>query len=70
MTKEFTVNDMSCQHCVTTITTEVARVPGVQAVTVDLERKQVTVNADEQVAPETIVGAINEAGYTEVTVLS
>lgn len=70
MTKQFTVRDMSCQHCVTAITNEVASVPGVQNVNIDLSSKHVSVEANDQVTTETLVAAINEAGYTDVTTLN
>ena len=43
---------------------------GVQQVTLDLGTKRVSVAAREDVASETITSAINEAGYTAITVLS
>lgn len=70
MTKEFAVRDMSCQHCVAAITKEVASVPGVQNVSIDLGSKHVSVEAGEQVTTETLLAAINEAGYTDITTLS
>ena len=70
MTTEFSVPEVSCQHCVSAITGEVKRLPGVQNVTVDLSTKRVRVEAGEQVTPDAVVAAINEAGYDEVTVLS
>jgi copper chaperone CopZ len=70
MTKAFIVSDMSCGHCAQAITREVSGVPGVQNVTVDLGTKRVSVEAREDVASETLTGAINEAGYTEITALS
>ena len=70
MATEFSVPEVSCQHCVNAITGEVKRLPGVQNVTVDLGSKRVRVEADERVTPEAVVEAINEAGYDEVTVLS
>lgn len=70
MTKEFNVPEMSCQHCVNAITKEVTNVPGVQNVKIDLGSKRVSVEAGDQVATDTIVQAINEAGYDEVTVLN
>ena len=70
MTKEFTVRDMSCQHCVAAITKEVASVPGVQNVNIDLASKHVAVEASEHVTAETLLAAINEAGYTDVTALN
>jgi len=70
MTKEFTVADISCGHCAQAITKEVSGVQGVQNVTVDVGTKRVSVEASEQVSTDTIVNAINEAGYTEITQLN
>ena len=70
MTTEFSVPEVSCQHCVQAITAEVSRLPGVQNVKVDLGSKRVRVEADERVSPQAVVEAINEAGYDDVTVLS
>ncbi len=69
MTKEFSVPEVSCQHCVNAITGEVSRLPGVQNVKVDLGSKRVQVEGDESVTTENVVAAINEAGYDDVTVL-
>lgn len=70
MTKEFTVQDISCAHCVQAITREVSNVPGVQNVAVDLGTKRVSVQANEQVSTDTIINAINEAGYVDITSLN
>lgn len=70
MIKEFQVPDISCQHCVNAITQEVSNVQGVQNINVDLASKRVRVEANEQVPTQTIVEAINEAGYDDVTVLN
>jgi copper ion binding protein len=70
MTKQLTVNDMTCGHCVQSVTQAVSSVPGVQNVQIDLATKRVNVEASEQVSTATLVQAINEAGYTEVQVLN
>ena len=70
MTKDFNVPEMSCQHCVNAITKEVSGVQGVQLVKIDLGTKRVSVQANDTVSSDTIVEAINEAGYDDVTVLS
>jgi copper chaperone len=58
----FRVDDMSCNHCVSTIRSALgARMPGA-AVTVDLPGKIVTVAGDAAVAE----AAIREAGYEPV----
>lgn len=70
MTTEFNVPTISCQHCVNAITKEVQGVQGVQHVNVDLSSKRVSVQADASVTTETLIQAINEAGYDEVTLLN
>jgi len=62
----FQVPDATCQHCVKAITGELAKIPGVRSVDVDLERKLVTVTVEGAVPNEQIRAAIEEAGY-EVT---
>lgn len=57
------VPDMSCQHCVDAITSEVSAVDGVTEVTVDLAAKTVVVLGGDTTA---VIAAIDEAGY-EVT---
>ena len=52
--------DISCQHCVDAITTEVTKVEGVTDVTVDLDTKTVAVIGGDETA---IVAAIDKAGY-------
>ena len=70
MTQEFTVQDISCGHCAQAITKEVQGVAGVQNVKVDINTKRVRVEANDQVSTDTIINAINEAGYADITVLN
>ena len=63
-TETFRVEGMTCDHCRSAVTTEVSAVPGVQAVTVDIEAGTVTVCADQPVAQSDIAAAVDEAGYT------
>jgi copper chaperone len=65
MKATFVVPDVSCSHCVEAITSEVATVPGVQSVEVDLASKTVTVVGDP-LDGDAVVGAIDEAGYDVV----
>ena len=60
MTATYSVPDISCQHCVDAITTEVTKVDGVIDVNVDLDAKTVAVVGGDETA---IVAAIDEAGY-------
>ena len=58
----YAVPGVSCEHCRSAIATEVGRVPGVDAVEVDLERKLVVVRGGT-LADVEIRAAIDEAGY-------
>lgn len=70
MTIKLIVPEMSCQHCVNSITGEVSQLAGVQNVAIDLGSKHVRVDADETVTTQAVIAAVNEAGYDEVTVVS
>jgi copper chaperone CopZ len=58
----YTVSGMTCEHCVSAISSEVSGVAGVEAVDVDLARGQVTVTGDGYTDDE-IRAAVDEAGY-------
>jgi copper ion binding protein len=62
----YSVTGMTCDHCVRAVEAEVARIPGVASVTVDLAAGQVTLRSDEPVDPAVVSAAVEEAGY-EVT---
>lgn len=70
VTERFHVPEISCQHCVNAVTNAVSAVSGVQNVTVVLSDQSVTVERNDDVSSDTIVAAINDAGYDEVTRLS
>lgn len=69
MTIELIVPEMTCQHCVNSVTGEVSQLQGVRNVSIDLGTKHVSVDADETVTTEAVIAAVNEAGYDEVTVV-
>jgi len=60
----YLVTGMTCAHCKAAVTEEVARVAGVDAVAVDLDRKLVQVRGAVDAAA--VVAAIDEAGYDAV----
>jgi copper chaperone len=66
-TEKYLVPGVSCQHCVAAVTSEVGKLVGVKNVAVNLDNKVVTVEAADSVPPESIVAAIKEAGYEEVS---
>nr|WP_030173464.1 heavy-metal-associated domain-containing protein [Spirillospora albida] len=58
----YSVQGISCGHCVNAITAEVSDVPGVVEVEVDVNAKSVTVRGDE-LDDAALRAAIDEAGY-------
>ncbi|MEX1158095.1 MAG: heavy-metal-associated domain-containing protein [Thermomicrobiales bacterium] len=61
--KQYRVPDISCEHCVRAITNELTSVPGIEAVSIDIPSKLVTVRHGDAVTDEQIVATIAEAGY-------
>ena len=66
-TTVWTVEGMTCGHCVQAVTGEVSALEGVTAVDVDLESGRVTVTADADPSADAVAAAVDEAGYTLVT---
>lgn len=58
----FQVKDMTCGHCVATVTKAVQGMDAAAQVTIDLAAHQVAVESAE--SAERIAQAIREAGYT------
>ena len=65
----FQVNDMTCGHCVSTITKAVRSVDQGAKVEIDLAAHSVQIEPTEADADE-LADAIREAGYTPVAVSS
>lgn len=63
--RSYRVEGMTCDHCVNAVSTEVAKVPGVRAVDVDLGSGSVRVSGD-QVDDGAVRQAITMAGYEVV----
>ncbi len=63
-TSTYTVNGMTCGHCVASVTDEVSKLDGVSAVDVDLASGQVTVESDQPLDDTAVAAAVGEAGYT------
>lgn len=65
----FTVEGMTCAHCVRSVTEEVDAVPGVGEVAVDLATGTLTVTGADSRAPvdeDAVRAAVAEAGYRVV----
>ncbi len=63
VTSTYTVNGMTCQHCVNAVTTELCELDGVRDVQVDLGTGGVTVTSDTPLDQGAVRAAVDEAGY-------
>jgi copper chaperone len=66
-TVTYTIPNISCKHCVHTITTELTDLAGVTSVEGDLDSKQVTVTYDSPATQDLIVTALVEINYPPAT---
>ena len=62
-TRTFTVQGMTCGHCVSSVTEEVQEIPGVERVDVVLETGAVSVSSSEPLDDSALRAAVEEAGY-------
>lgn len=62
-TTTYRVAGMTCAHCVQAVTVEVAKIPGVADVDVDLPTGVLAVASDQSLDHQAIREAVEEAGY-------
>ncbi|HPU13417.1 MAG TPA: cation transporter [Aeromicrobium sp.] len=62
-TQTWTVNGMTCGHCVGAVTEEVQAISGVEKVEVDLASGSLTVTSSGPLAEADVAAAVDEAGY-------
>lgn len=62
-TSTYTVQGMTCSHCVASVTEEVSEIPGVTDVQVDLDSGRVEITAATSVDDAAVRAAVDEAGY-------
>ena len=61
MHKTYTINGMTCEHCVKAITEEVSVIDGVDKVTVSLESGSMTIDSAEEIPFGQVADAVDEA---------
>jgi copper chaperone len=61
----YTVQGMTCAHCVAAVTEEVGRIPGAEHVDVDLESGTLAISG-EDIDAAVVRAAVEEAGYSLV----
>ena len=59
----FKILNMSCEHCVRTIETELSEIDGVHSVNADLTNKSVSIEWDEPAAWDEIKATLVEIKY-------
>ena len=59
----YTVNGMTCGHCVASVTEEITEIEGVTDVAVDLPTGAVTVTSNQPLDQAQVRVAVEEAGY-------
>ena len=62
-TSIFTVEGMTCGHCIASVTEEITEIDGVTDVVVDLPTGAVTVTSAEPLDEAHVRAAVEEAGY-------
>jgi copper chaperone CopZ len=63
VTQTYTVTGMTCGHCAQAVTTELAALPGVDDVQVDVATGAVAVTSAAPLAEPDVRAAVDEAGY-------
>lgn len=63
----FQVDDMTCGHCVSTITNALRSTDGDAKVRIDLATHRIEIE-DASASPDELSDAIKDAGYTPVTI--
>ena len=66
-TTTVTVAGMTCSHCVSAVSEEVAKISGVTDVQVDLDTGAVTIASESGVDASAVEAAVDDAGYTLVS---
>jgi copper chaperone CopZ len=63
MKKTLKIEGVMCQHCVAHVTKALQGMEGVLSVEVNLKKKTAVVEMAEQIADETFISVIKDAGY-------
>jgi len=67
MVSTYKVTGMTCGHCVSTVTSEVAKIDGVTNVDVKLESGEVDVTSEAPIEASVVQAAVEEAGFELVS---
>ena len=67
MTTNFTVPEISCDHCKSTIINTLSTVDDIELVEVNIEAKDVTLKSSEEIDLDLVKSLLDEQGYTVVS---
>ena len=67
MTINFTVPEISCDHCKSTIIDTLSTVDLIELVEVSIETKDVTLKSSEEIDLDLVKSLLDEQGYTVVS---
>ena len=67
MTINFTVPEISCDHCKSTIINTLSTVEVIESVEVSIETKDVTLKSSEEIDLDLVKSLLDEQGYTVVS---
>lgn len=62
-TVTYSIPNISCNHCVHTVTMEVSEIDGVQSIVADVETQQATIIFDPPATEDVIKGVLAEINY-------
>jgi len=66
MTTNFTVPEITCDHCKSTIINTLSTVDDIELVEVNIETKDVTLKSSEEIDLDLVKSLLDEQGYTVV----
>ena len=67
MNTKFTVPEISCDHCKSTIIETLSTVDVIELVEVSIETKDVTLKSSEEIDLDLVKSLLDEQGYTVVS---
>lgn len=67
MTTKFSVPEISCDHCKSTIIETLSTVDVIELVEVSIETKDVTLKSSEEIDLDLVKSLLDEQGYTVVS---
>ncbi len=67
MTTKFTVPEISCDHCKSTIIETLSTVDDIELVEVNIETKDVKLESSEEIDLDLVKSLLDEQGYTVVS---